>query len=540
MNALNTKLENALWSKLSGSNLVQGEIPNSPASDLPWYIRAMQGFAGWIAAFFILAFLVTIFTWLFRMESGIVLIVLGLMGNIIAYTIFRASQHKEFLHQLALVFNLCGQLMVAWGVYEAFDSFQTGFFLILFIYQLLLVVVLPDFLSRFLSTWFSMLALFLGLSKMGIFDVSPVLVSLLFVVVWMNDHKWLKRKSIWEPIGYGLALALLQFNTQVLLGQGFRWWLSMQEPSWFDHYSAWFNQIVVVGIFIGILASIVKQYGIKLQSKMGALIIAGEVLLIVMSYYVFGVSSALFLLLVGFIKQRRLLVALGIVSLIGFLSWYYYNLDLTLLTKSIILMNFGICFFVGFYFLNILDGGKKISFHHLKEKYRMTKTKWVAAGTICLILLLVNHNIYKKEQVLKNGQLVLLELAPVDPRSLMQGDYMSLRFAIERHMLDDEQSSYPSNGRGHFVVNMDENNVGTFSHFYLDNDLNKDQVKMQYNMRYGRIYLATHDFFFQEGTASEYEKARYGEFRVAENGELLLNNLRGESFDILGFNRPSN
>ena len=43
-----------------------------------------------------------------------------------------------------------------------------------------------------------------------------------------------------------------------------------------------------------------------------------------------------------------------------------------------------------------------------------------------LILLLgyFNWSVYKKEQTLKDGQLILLQLAPVDPRSLMQGDYM--------------------------------------------------------------------------------------------------------------------
>ena len=45
-----------------------------------------------------------------------------------------------------------------------------------------------------------------------------------------------------------------------------------------------------------------------------------------------------------------------------------------------------------------------------------------------LILLLgyFNWSVYQKEQTLKDGQLVLLQLAPVDPRSLMQGDYMRL------------------------------------------------------------------------------------------------------------------
>jgi len=542
MNVLNTNFENSLWSKLSESDLVQGEMPDSRMSHIPWYIRAMQGFAGWIAAFFILAFLGTVFKWLFRMQDGTVLIVLGLVANVVAYAIFRVGHKNEFLHQLSLVFNLCGQLMVALGVYEAFDSFGTSFFLTLFAYQALLVMLIPDFLSRFLSTWFSMIALFFGLAKMGISDVSSVLVSLMFVAVWMTDHQWLKRKSVWEPIGYGLAVALLQFSGQILFGDGFRWWLSMTEPSWFDKYSYWFNEILVAGIFIGILVSLVKQYDIKLQSKVGILIVAGEILLIAVSHYVIGASGALFLLLIGFMKQRRLLVILGTVSLLSFVSWYYYSLELTLLTKSIILISFGICFFVAYYFLHVSYGGKGISFDNLREKYKMTTMKWIAVISMLLIVVLVNHDIYKKEQILEKGQMVLLELAPLDPRSIMQGDYMRLRFAIERQMLkeEDEDINYNSIQHGYFVANLNSNNIGTFSHIDKGEALAENQVKMEYKIRYGRIYLATHAFFFQEGTASEYTKARYGEFRVDANGQLLLNNLRDGSFAILGFNRPSN
>jgi len=542
VNLSNTKLENSLWSKLAESNLVHGEMPDTTTSQTPWYIKAMQGFAGWIAAVFILAFLGTVFTWLFRMESGTVLIVLGLFTNLAAYIVFRINSENEFLHQIGLVFNLCGQLIVAFGLYEAFDSFNAKFFLILFSYQALLVMLIPDFLSRLVSTWFSMIALFFGLARMGISDVSSVLVGLAFVILWMNDHKWLKRKSVWEPIGYGLAISLLQFSGQIMFGGGFRWWLSMQDSSWFDQYSYWFNQVLVVAVFVGILVSLVKQYHIKLQSKIGLLVVVGAILLVALSHYVIGASGALFLLLVGFIKQRRLLVILGVLSLLSFISWYYYNLDVTLLTKSIIFIGFSISFFIAYYFLNLMSGSDGITFSNLKEKYKMSKIKWVAVGSMITILILINHNIYKKEHILENGKMVLLELAPVDPRSIMQGDYMRLRFSIETQMLkeDDDEINYNTIQHGYFIANLDLNNIGTFSHIDRGEELNENQVKMEYKLRYGRIYLATHAFYFQEGSASEYEKAKYGEFRVATNGELLLNNLRDESFAILGFNRPSN
>ncbi|MFO7603571.1 MAG: GDYXXLXY domain-containing protein, partial [Gammaproteobacteria bacterium] len=54
----------------------------------------------------------------------------------------------------------------------------------------------------------------------------------------------------------------------------------------------------------------------------------------------------------------------------------------------------------------------------------------VALLTLVVALLLVNVSIYHKQQLLANGQVVYVELGPVDPRSLMQGDYMALRFQL--------------------------------------------------------------------------------------------------------------
>jgi len=53
-------------------------------------------------------------------------------------------------------------------------------------------------------------------------------------------------------------------------------------------------------------------------------------------------------------------------------------------------------------------------------------------------------------------------------------------------------------------------------------------------MRDGRPKFATNAFFFQEGDAGLYEAARYGEFRVDDDGELLLTGLRGRALERLG------
>ena len=62
----------------------------------------------------------------------------------------------------------------------------------------------------------------------------------------------------------------------------------------------------------------------------------------------------------------------------------------------------------------------------------MRKTFVIAAGV--LMLAAVNWGIYSRERLLAEGRVVMLELAPVDPRSLMQGDYMTLNFQLARQI----------------------------------------------------------------------------------------------------------
>lgn len=550
MTTLHNMTTEVVWNKLQSAGLVEGQLPNDVSDDTPWFIRAMQGFAGWIAALFLLGFFGTALSWVFDRDNASVVIILGLIGNGLAFYIFSTGKKNEFAHQLGLVFNLCGQLMVAWGIYEMLHAFNATFFFVLFIYQIILVVLLPDFVSRLLTTWFAMIALFACFGHSGIFNVIAMVVSVLFYFVWINDLKWHKFKSLWEPIGYALALSLLQFNGQLLVGEGINDWFHSSYLSEFNKYIFWLSKIVFGALFICIIANLAKQYQIRIKSPSGMLTLGISALLLLMTYYIVGINGALLLLIIGFMKQRRALIFLGIVAMLGFVSWYYYSLSLTLLTKSIILMGFGLCFFIAFYFLGVLTGEKRLSLSNLKEKYSMDKSKWIAVTSVFVILFAVNVGIYKKENILESGQIVLLELAPVDPRSLMQGDYMRLRFDIENTVLEKNASDekHEGNNSGYFIVKLDENNVGTFSGLFADKDnvqsptqvLPTHQVKMQFRVRNRRLQLATHAFFFQEGTASEYEQAKYGEFRVATNGELLLNNLRDKEFNILGLNRPSN
>ena len=144
----------------------------------------------------------------------------------------------------------------------------------------------------------------------------------------------------------------------------------------------------------------------------------------------------------------------------------------------------------------------------------------IAAFTLIGILLLINYSIMKKEQHIADGNIIYLQLAPVDPRSLMQGDYMRLRFEISNQVsqLIKEQSA-----DGYLVVSLDEQRVATFARLDKDSEqIQANELKLQYRIRGGRVKFATNAFFFEEGQAKAFNAARYGQFRVNDSGELLL------------------
>ena len=156
----------------------------------------------------------------------------------------------------------------------------------------------------------------------------------------------------------------------------------------------------------------------------------------------------------------------------------------------------------------------------------------VIFGGLALALGAPAEFVIQKEYVLATGQSVLLELAPTDPRSLIQGDYMVLDYAVSREQQRDLEQR-PRDG--HLVLRLDEQGVGRFVRFDTpETPLAPGEFKLRYRVRQSRMRLGAESFFFQEGHAKRYERARYGELRVADSGASVLVGLRDEQRQPMG------
>ena len=81
----------------------------------------------------------------------------------------------------------------------------------------------------------------------------------------------------------------------------------------------------------------------------------------------------------------------------------------------------------------------------------MYKTKILFAGAF-LVFAVVNTIIWQKETHISTSIEVKVKLQPVDPRSLMQGDYMRIRFSLNKLDL----SKLPK--KGFLKITLDDEN----------------------------------------------------------------------------------
>jgi len=137
---------------------------------------------------------------------------------------------------------------------------------------------------------------------------------------------------------------------------------------------------------------------------------------------------------------------------------------------------------------------------------------------LLVLIFLMTKSIVKKEEILSNGKLVLLKLAPVDPRSLMQGDYMRLRYEISNDWRKEKRIIK----RGYCVIKLNENNVAKLIRFQTDKAKDEGELLIPFTSDGWNISIGAESFFFQEGKGKKFEAGKYGALRIDDNGNTVL------------------
>ncbi|CAM3988878.1 GDYXXLXY domain-containing protein [Bordetella muralis] len=249
-----------------------------------------------------------------------------------------------------------------------------------------------------------------------------------------------------------------------------------------------------------------------------------------------GVAFALAWMLLGFGLREPRLTMVGGLSLLVYLLVYYYQLEIPLLDKAFWLGGAALLLFVLRALVYLVPRWMKtIELPEVTLPAPVTSAlRWrtaVVLGGLILVLAVVNHTIWQRETLLTQGRVVVLQLAPVDPRSLMQGDYMALNFAVG----DQLRPSFDPDGvakrptDGYVVLVPDGDGVAQRVRTQADaQPVAGNEIALRYRIRDRDVRIVTNAYFFPEGQADRYARARYGEIRVGDDGTGLLVRMLGE------------
>ncbi|MFB2862072.1 GDYXXLXY domain-containing protein [Aeromonas sp. MdU4] len=157
------------------------------------------------------------------------------------------------------------------------------------------------------------------------------------------------------------------------------------------------------------------------------------------------------------------------------------------------------------------------------------------------ILAGINLTVWRFERAMASGEVVLLKLAPVDPRSLMQGDYMRLNYDIARQLTgrpgDDQHASEQGYDEATLVIRLDQHQVANWVADGQPDQLAADERLLQVRQSDRQWLIGPDAFFFEEGQGESLNAARYGEFRLQADGKALLVGLRDENYQPIGQSR---
>ncbi len=147
---------------------------------------------------------------------------------------------------------------------------------------------------------------------------------------------------------------------------------------------------------------------------------------------------------------------------------------------------------------------------------------------LAVVLAAANVVIARKQAIVEQGRLIYLPLGPRDPRSLIQGDYMTLRY--HRRLFPPADALLRAPDRGTVVLAPHAEGGGRFVRLDDGSALLGGEVRLRYKLR-GRardVHYGAGSYFFEEGSAPRFANARFGMLRVDREGNSVLVGLADE------------
>lgn len=338
----------------TGETSAKATIANNHSqNDIPWFIQILFGLSGIVASLFLIAFLSLLLFGIDGFDSVIALLITGLVLSVAGFVLFRNKQSRDntFISSLALAISSAGQAYIGFALFDTHLSHPIDVWLFLIV-QAVMTVIMPNRIYRLLGSIMTLGLTVYLLNYYHLPEVSLGLLALITIGSNLSRYSLLQRIprkwradvfDITKAIGYASALMLLCVSVYFIAA----------EHSLASYYGDTFRYNYYLAQGLLTLASlyasylILKRYDVKLLSAAGLFIGGAIVLLGIISIYVSGLLATSLIIVIAIANSQRVLLGLGITALVSYIFWYYYQLDTSLLIKSLSMLIVGLTMLMG-------------------------------------------------------------------------------------------------------------------------------------------------------------------------------------------------
>lgn len=326
-----------LWSRLRTAGLVTGEAPPAEATAAPWYVRLMLGVAGWIGAVFLLIFVGLGLS--FVIKSAALSFIFGLGACVGAGLLFRAKPDSDFATQFGLAVSLAGQGLVLFALMDSLHARSSVVALGMSLFLAALFFAIPNFVHRVWSAWTGSSAIVFALVDWRLQAYAPGLLALACAWVWLHEFRYARHGELLRPGAYGLTLSLMGAAGLVAGSAAIGFW---HNPPPGNSAPLWPGAALSGLVLLWSVWQLLSREAVRPNAGSGLGILMATLILALATLKAPGLAPATLILLLGHANGNRVLAGLGVAALLGYLSFYYYSLETTLLHKSALMVATGL------------------------------------------------------------------------------------------------------------------------------------------------------------------------------------------------------
>lgn len=303
-------------------------------------IKILSIFGGFLATLTFLGFLVL--SGLYDSEFG--LLIFGI-GFIISAIGLNKVYNKLIIDTFSISMYVIGFALLAFGL-SGMNVNENSIAILISFIALCSLIITQNFMLSFISVLAisgSFLFLIISNNTYHLIHLYITINTLILTYLFLNEAKIIssskKLSQLYNPIRIGLVISLL-FG---LISVGKR------DLTPIAQNDIWLSSIVMIFVIFYLVYTILKINKIN-TVKNKVLTYALSTLILLSTVLSPAILGVIVIILLSFLVNYKTGLVIGIISIIYFISQYYYDLNFTLLTKSIILFVSGIMFLLFYLF----------------------------------------------------------------------------------------------------------------------------------------------------------------------------------------------